>query len=157
MLNTLMDGKKRGLLKRSSPILTFLGPPFSMWSVQNCIKRQLGDTNKLYLTLHKVESLFLKDSKMRQMVRSFYRIKNKEQEREKYFYLIGWSHIVNLIRGEKEQGTEKRAQRWLGVCGLADWIDCISCPVGAFTGIQKLSKCPFADGIPWAGATPSWA
>ena len=42
----------------------------------------LGDINKLYLTLHEVDSLFSENCKMAEKAGSFYRIKNKEQERE---------------------------------------------------------------------------
>ena len=42
---------------------------------------------------------------------------NKEEKNRKY--LIGWDHIVNLVWGKKAQG-------WLGVWGLADWIYCVS-------------------------------
>lgn len=30
-------------------------------------------------------------------------------------YLVGWSHIVNLVWGEKEQENMYRAQTWLDV------------------------------------------
>lgn len=43
----------------------------------------LGDTNKLYLILHEVDSLLLENCKMGQKARSFYRMKNKEQGIEK--------------------------------------------------------------------------
>lgn len=58
---------------------------------------------------------------MGQNVESFYRLKNKEygREKQKKKYLIGWSHIVVLVWGEK-------CESYLGVWGLAVWIECIS-------------------------------
>ena len=43
----------------------------------------LVDTNKIYLTLHAVNSLLLENCKMKEKARSLYRIKNKEQGRKK--------------------------------------------------------------------------
>ena len=43
----------------------------------------LGDTNKLYLTLHEVYSLLLENCKMGWKAEGFYRVKNKEQGTEK--------------------------------------------------------------------------
>lgn len=43
---------------------------------------------------------------------------NKEEANRKY--MIDWSHRVNLVSGEKEQGNKFRAQSWLGIWGLAD-------------------------------------
>lgn len=64
----------------------------------------------------------------------FYRIKYKEQGREK--------QKVN-----REQENKSRAQSWRGVWGLAGWIYWSS---RVFTGTQKLSKTWFADAAPWA-------
>lgn len=44
---------------------------------------------------------------------SFYRIRIKNRGEKNRKYLIDWCHIVSLTWGEK-------AQRWLGVWGLAD-------------------------------------
>ena len=43
----------------------------------------LGDANKLYLTLHEMNSLLLENCKTGQKAGGFYRMKNKEQGREK--------------------------------------------------------------------------
>ena len=43
----------------------------------------LGDAYKLYLTLHEVESLLWENCKAGQKAESIYRIKNKEQGRDK--------------------------------------------------------------------------
>ena len=43
----------------------------------------LGDTSKLYLTLHEMNSLLLENCKTGQKAGGFYRMKNKEQGREK--------------------------------------------------------------------------
>ena len=74
-----------------------------------------GDTNKLYLTLHQVASLLLENCKMGWEAGSFYRIKNKEEGREKRKDLLGWRHIVCLVWCEK-------AQSWPGLWKLVDWL-----------------------------------
>ena len=43
----------------------------------------LGDTSKLYLTLHEMNSLLLENCKTGQKAGGFYRMKNKEQGRDK--------------------------------------------------------------------------
>ena len=77
---------------------------------------------------------------------TFYRIKNEEQGNRKY--LIGWSHIINLVWGEKTQS-------WLGLWGLADQIHCIF-DQGKHLERHKLSEFHFAHLTPWAEAAPSW-
>lgn len=47
-----------------------------------------------------------------QKIGSFYRIKNKTQGKEKQ-------------KMSKDQGNKCRAQRWVGVWGLADWLYCV--------------------------------
>ena len=73
----------------------------------------LGNTNfNTSLTI-----LLLENCKMGKMAGSFYSIKNKPEKNKKY--KIDWGHTVNLVWGEK-------AQRWLGIWELADWIYFIS-------------------------------
>ena len=90
------------------------------------IKDNSNVINKLYVTLHEVDSLLLENCKMGQKAGRFYRIKNKEQGRDEQKYLIGWGHTVNLVWGEKERENNYRAQSCLGFCGLANWIYCVS-------------------------------
>ena len=69
--------------------------------------------------LHEVNCLLSENCKMGSKARSYHRIKNKEQGRDKQKYLIGSGRIVRLVWGEKSQS-------WLGVWGLADCIYCVS-------------------------------
>lgn len=64
----------------------------------------------------------LKDLKNGLKMKSFYRIKNKEQEETN-------GHRANFLWGEK-------AQSWLGIWGLADGTDCVSCQVDHSQGHQ---------------------
>lgn len=47
-----------------------------------------GDANKLYLTLHEVDSLILENCKTGKKATSFCRIKNKEQEDKNIYWLV---------------------------------------------------------------------
>lgn len=74
-----------------------------------------------------MKQIFLwENGKTGQKAESFYRIKNKEQERDNRKYLIAWGPEINFVQSEKEQGNKYKAQTWLGVWGLAGWIYCIS-------------------------------
>ena len=86
----------------------------------------LGDKDKLYLTLHKVDSLHSENCKMGQKAGSFYKTENKKEGRERK-YLIDCGHIVNLDWGEKGQGSNYSTYSW-----CVDWSS------KAFTRIQKL-------------------
>ena len=46
-------------------------------------ENRLGDTNKFYSILHEVDGLHLENCETGQKAGDFYRIKNKEQGREK--------------------------------------------------------------------------
>ena len=46
-------------------------------------EENLGDTNKLYLTLHEADGILLEKCKMEWKARSVYRVENKEQGRKK--------------------------------------------------------------------------
>ena len=72
-------------------------------------------------TLLEVGSLHSENCKIGQKAGSFDRIKNNEEKNRQY--LIDWVHFA---KGEKEEGRKYRAQSWLAIGGLADWIDCIS-------------------------------
>lgn len=41
--------------------------------------------------------------------------------------MIGWGHTIKFVWGEKEQEKKYRAQSWLGVWGLANWIYVTCC------------------------------
>ena len=75
----------------------------SVWiSWEKMIKEDnLGDTNKPYLTLHKVDSFYPKKCKKGQKAGSSDRIKKKEQGKTNRKYLIGWSLIVCLVWTER--------------------------------------------------------
>ena len=49
----------------------------------------LGDTSKLYLTLHETSNLFLEHHEMGQKAGSLYRIKNKGEQNRNRKSLIG--------------------------------------------------------------------
>lgn len=99
------------------------------------IKDNLGDTNKLYLTLHEVDSPLSENRKAGQKAGRFYRIRTKEPKRTKRKYLTSWVHMVNLVWGEKEQSKYKGRQ-WLGNWGWTDWTCCFWSS-GNFTGTPQ--------------------
>lgn len=111
------------------------------------IEDNLGDTNKIYLTLHEGDSPLSENRKTGQKAGRFYRIRTKEPRRTKRKYLTGWVHMVNLVWGEKEQSKYKGRQ-WLGSWGWTDWSWCFWSS-GNFTGTPpKLSKFRLANMAP---------
>lgn len=65
----------------------------------------LGDTNKLYLTLHEVDKFHLENCKMGLKERKMYRLKKIKNKEEKYKkHLIGWGHTVHSVWGWKQSG-----------------------------------------------------
>lgn len=97
----------------------------------------LGDTNKLQ-HLMKMDSFHLENCKMGWKARSFYRINNKEQERNRK-YMINQGH---LVWGEKEQeiSTEPRAD-W----AFGDWL----------TGYTAFPVVALGRGLPCPGPVAS--
>lgn len=81
--------------------------------VKNDERRQFSHTNKLHTTLHGVGGLLSENCKTGRKAGSFYRIKNKEQ------------------------GSQCRAQGWLGTWELAEWIYCVSGQVERFGGHES--------------------
>lgn len=80
-------------------------------------KDNLGDTNKLFNTSW--NSIFSENCQIGQKAGSFIGLKIKDEKKKTGKYLIGLGH---LIWGEKEQGGSIKAS-WLGIWGLANWID----------------------------------
>ena len=71
----------------------------------------LGDTNKLDLTMNEVGNLLLETCEMGQKARVL-EDRGKRNERMNRNYLIGGGHVVSLLGGEK-------AHSWLV---LGDWL-----------------------------------
>ena len=112
----------------------------------------LGNTNKLYLTLHEVDGLILENWKMGWKAGSFYRIRKKKTRKRKTGNIWLSGATQSILFGVS--GPQLVAWR-LGVTG---WLDrLLFWSRGAFTGTWKVSKFWFADMAPWAGVTLSWA
>lgn len=97
-------------------------------------KDNLGNGNKLYLILHKADSLHLDNCKKRRKARSFYRLKNKEQEGEKWNIDDGYAHIANFVWSGNSQMPGLALAWHLGI-GLLDTLHFWSSRT--FPGTQK--------------------
>lgn len=80
-------------------------------------------------------------------------IGQKKQQWRNGAWVPGVAYLT-LFRKIEEQGDTYRAQSWLGIWVLADWMDILRFwSHGACTGKQVW----FVDVEFWAGAAPSWA
>lgn len=93
---------------------------------------------------------------MEQKSGSFYRIKKKEQgkEKQKISYWLGpHSQLCSELRKNKEISIEPRVGLVLG-----DWLTRYTVILFQWSiYIDRKVKFWFAEAVPWAGAVPSWA
>lgn len=125
--------------------------PFLFFLLICIVKKWLKKTTEvlqqtLFNTSWSTQSLF-RELKNGVEGKSFYRIKNKEQEEKNRNYDCK-GHIGSLVWGEETESC-------LGIWGLADYA--ASWSWGAFTGTWKIFKFQVAAVTPWTAAASSWA